>query len=259
MTDRTELDAMRARMDDARLRPDVAPARSAWDGRPNIAFAESEGRRAAEDAKLSKLPGPPPPVLIALTSPAMAAGKSVVARRLVERHNFVPVKFAGPLKDMIRSFLGGVVGPDAAEVERMVEGDLKETPIDALSTDERKVTPRWLMQSLGTEWGRDCIRPDLWVHMTRIKVAGLLARNRSVVIDDMRFFNEFDLVAEFGGVPVRVIRPGIADATGHRSEGELAAVPMDTLANSSTIEDLHALTDGLVKIVRARVAGPQTA
>lgn len=219
--------------------------------RPNRAapgYAEYSNRVARHGDPIQGIPATRPPLLIGLTSPAMGAGKSVVAQRLITEHGFMLVKFAGTLKAMIRTLLNDIAIDDRS-IERMIEGDLKEEPVDGLD-----VTPRRLMQSLGGEWGRDCVRKDLWVHIVRLKVQAwqLIGGGRDIVIDDMRYPNELDLIHELGGVPVRIVRPGIADATGHQSEGALNDIPMDVIYNSASIQSLHEATDGLVKIVRAR-------
>ncbi len=57
-----------------------------------------------------------------------------------------------------------------------------------------------LLQLLGTEWGRDTIHPDIWVHalLGYIRnVAPVPKENQLFVISDCRFRNEFDLVDAF--------------------------------------------------------------
>jgi len=188
-----------------------------------------------EKERLSIGPLAAPPRLIALCSPCMGSGKSALARFLVEDHNFAPLKFAGVLKNMIRTLLAET-GFVPTEIERMVDGDLKEVVIPEIG-----VTPRWMQQSIGTEWGRNCIRQDLWVHLTRIAAVRLLDQGVSVVIDDMRFINELEMVREIGGYAIRVVRPGIESTTAaHPSEGALDTVSMLRVSNDA---DLDALRD----------------
>lgn len=181
-----------------------------------------------------------PPRLIALCSPAMGSGKSVVAAHLVERHGFVHLKFAGILKNMARAMLRGIGIPDPM-IERYVEGDLKETVIPEVG-----VTSRFLQQRLGTEFGRNCIREDLWAHLTQQAARRHLADGRSVVIDDMRFTNELEKVVEIGGHPIRIVRPGVTVAGGaHVSEGQLDGIMMLRIDNDGTIDDLKRKADTL--------------
>ena len=83
-------------------------------------------------------------------------GKDTVARELV-LNGFSIVRFAGPLKDMMRAFYRAH-DINEAVIERKIEGDLKEHPCPLL----RGKTPRYAMQTLGDEWGRQLISADLW-------------------------------------------------------------------------------------------------
>jgi hypothetical protein len=111
------------------------------------------------------------------------SGKSVVAEALVRELGFTRVKFADPLKNMIRRMLADM-GHTAEDIERHLEGDLKEVPMPELG-----VTPRHMMITLGTEWGRDLVHPDLDPPLgTRAPSFPL------VVADDVRFPNEVALI-----------------------------------------------------------------
>lgn len=133
------------------------------------------------------------------------AGKTTAAKHLMEHHGFERVRFAGPLKAMMRA-LGCT--------EEEVDGARKEMPCDLLGGR----TPRQAMQWLGTEWGREMIAPDLWTRAWEYAAAG----KPRVVVDDVRFPNEVEAVRRLGGVVVQVVSAGeFADATsfaGHVSE-----------------------------------------
>jgi len=172
--------------------------------------------------------------LLALYSPAPGMGKSTAAQYLAEQFDFTIVKFADCLKDMLRVMLFDHVGLSHKMTERYVDGDLKETVIPQLG-----VTPRHIQVTLGTEWGRDMIRADLWVHITRMRLERLQAANVDVVIDDMRFRNEFDAIHGLGGVPVKIVRPNVYYKAKHRSEGGLDDVPMRVITNGGQVCDLE--------------------
>lgn len=157
------------------------------------------------------------PDLIGLSGPA-GAGKSTAAR-VLRRHGWARVKFAGPLKAMLRAMLTEA-GVPPSEIRRMIEGDLKETPQPILGGR----TPRHAMQTLGTEWGRSCMAADLWVTLAAARIAGLLAAGRNVVVDDVRFANEAALIRSMGGRVVLIDRPGVTPVGTHASE---AGVPWD--------------------------------
>jgi len=128
--------------------------------------------------------------LIILTGKA-GAGKSTAANYLAQHHGYEIVKFAAPLKNMLRA-----IGLTDSEIE----GHNKERPCDLLCGN----TPRHAMQTLGTEWGRDCIGEDFWVGVWRAKVKRLLGAGVNVVTDDCRFANELAAATELGGVRVHI-------------------------------------------------------
>lgn len=181
--------------------------------------------------------------LIALYSPVMGSGKTTIAEYLVANHGFTLVKFAGPLKDMMRVLLFEM-GLDNDIIQRMVEGDLKEVPTAFLSGK----TPRHAMQTLGTEWGRDSIGPHFWVDAALRRANQTIARGGRVVIDDLRFPNEYGAVTVHGGaITVRVVREGMQRYNPHPSEGLLCEYPFDyVLHNKGTIRDLCDTADLLL-------------
>ena len=156
------------------------------------------------------------------------AGKSTAARYLVEHHGFVRRPFAALLKGMLRQLLQAQGLPVDA-VERMVEGDLKEIPTCHLGGR----TPRFAMQTLGTEWGR-ALAPDLWVNAWMASAAGV----ERAVVDDVRFENEAAAVRTLGGRVIEVSRPGLFRlAGGHASE--VGVIADARVCNNGDISDLH--------------------
>jgi hypothetical protein len=130
----------------------------------------------------------------------------------VSRH-----RFAGPLKTMLRT-----LGLTAAQVD----GDEKETPCELLGGR----TPRAAMQSLGTDWGRNMIDPELWLRATMLRVDEDLAAGKLVVIDDVRFDNEAAAIRERGGVVIKLVRDtGTTSASSHASEAGLSPHLIDII------------------------------
>jgi hypothetical protein len=103
------------------------------------------------------------------------------------------------------------------------------------------LTPRYALQTLGTEWGRHCYN-NVWIDYgirvakellhgySSYTVEGGLAYHEKdtgicpgVVFSDLRFRNEFDAVKKAGGKLFRIYRPGYSGAVGiegHASEAE---------------------------------------
>lgn len=170
-------------------------------------------------------------MLIGLTGLA-GSGKSVVANILVNEFGFERVRFSAGLKSMVRQMLRDM-GHIPEEVERHIEGDLKEVVMPELG-----VTPRHLMVTLGTEWGRDAVHPDLWANLWAARVDCMPA-GAHIVAEDVRFPNEVEVIRARGGSLWRVERHGLV-ASDHVSER--LDVPADfTLKNEGRVEDLEAL------------------
>jgi hypothetical protein len=169
-----------------------------------------------------------PAPLIGLYSPAPASGKSTLASALW-RHGFQTLKFASPLKRMTAALLREA-GHAEPEIEAMLDGALKSAPIPLLGNR----TPRHLMQTLGTEWGRTHITPTIWVDLLLARASALRASDVPVVIDDMRFPNEAAAIRAAGGLLIRINRPTATRPNGHASEGALDAWPFDlTITNDA--------------------------
>jgi hypothetical protein len=188
------------------------------------------------------------PTVFGLYSPAMGSGKSEVAKVLVNEFNAKLVKFAGPLKDMTRTLLLHM-GVTPSDIERCLEGDMKELPVPGWARQEpvnplsnygqQEITPRRIMQTLGTEW-RDLIDHNLWVRIAVENAKEQLARGHHVVIDDMRFPHELEAVKALGGKIVVIVRPGAQVTNKHSSEGRLEGYQFDHwIRNESTLADLR--------------------
>lgn len=150
--------------------------------------------------------------LIAFTGP-IGCGKSTAAEALIEE-GWVRVKFADPLKNMLRSFYASCGIEDPTFVEARIEGGMKEEPDPFLAGR----TPRYAMQTLGTEWGRNLIAPDLWTLAWEQRVLNMASRDLDVVVDDCRFPNEAESVRSLGGMVVRIDGRSSGAKAKHASE-----------------------------------------
>lgn len=121
----------------------------------------------------------------------------------------------------------------------------KAEPIEWL---DYEVTPRHMMQTLGTEWGRDLIHPQLWVMIMRRELLTHLVNHRlNAVVTDVRFENEAKMIRDLGGVIIHVQRPKPKKpwwqrlfSRTHRSERPPKVRQGDfVVQNTGTVEDLH--------------------
>jgi hypothetical protein len=142
--------------------------------------------------------------------------------------------------------------------------------LEGLTQDYPRISPRIMLQTLGTEWGR-VLQPKVWIkHAIRIseklleggcvydRAVGLVTSDASegpsgVVISDVRFQNELEDIKRASGFLIRIRRPHTdeeAAATGiegHLSEQEQQSFEDSVfnyvIVNNGTISDLIADVD----------------
>jgi hypothetical protein len=178
--------------------------------------------------------------LIGLSGRA-GCGKTTVARYLIECHGFVRVRFADPLKDMLRA---------VDLTDRQLDGDLKEQPSDLIN----HWTPRKLQQWLGTDCFRDQVDKDFWVKAWTRRTQAQFDLGENVVADDVRFPNEAAAIFRFGGVVARISRPNNKlDVGRHESEAHADSLPCDAhIINDGALSDLFRTVD--YRLIRGEVA-----
>lgn len=127
------------------------------------------------------------PSIVAIYAPAPQSGKSTIAKYLVGSKQYVTLAFADPIKEWLVHFL--VMYGYTTEQARDYFWKNKTTPLTKVPGQP---TPRHLMQTLGTEWGRNLISPRLWTELWVIKAAEALSRDQKIVVDDLRFLSEWE-------------------------------------------------------------------
>ena len=181
---------------------------------------------------------------IGLTGPA-GAGKTTAAAWFVKIHKHHTFQFAAPLKKAVFGLIDHLRPHDHPHRTVWYINDPvgKQTPIDFMGG----LTARYLMQTLGTEWGRNTIDKDFWVLLAAAKmnraIRAYKKRDLRYVIEDMRFENEADLIRALGGTILRIERPGhtqLADTEAAHASETAPPAPDLVIVNDGTIDDLHA-------------------
>jgi hypothetical protein len=174
-----------------------------------------------------------PPRLIGLYSPAPRSGKTTIARYLIDA-GYETVSFAQPIKRMATILLMEL-GHDLDTIENLLEYGKGDT-IPGIKTNLRHI-----LQTLGTEWGRDCIHPEVWLMCWEHAATRQLNNGFNVVCDDIRFPNEAALIRRLGGEIWCVTRPGTERGTSHSSEGSLDNYPLfdRRILNDGTLLNLY--------------------
>lgn len=168
------------------------------------------------------------PRIIGLYSDAPGSGKTEVAKAL-NCLGYFQLSFATPLKEIAVAFL-------------MQLGYSRDQAIYFVNFEKQYhikevgVTVRKLLQTLGTEWGREQINQDVWIQLWEKRVQYC----NFAVADDIRFVNEAQKIRSLGGQIWKVSRPDATVQEAHASEGGLSTWPdFDVIINNGgTLEQL---------------------
>lgn len=155
-------------------------------------------------------------------------GKDTVAAQLVESHGFARLAFADVLKEVALDVDPFVqVADHYWRLSKLVE---------LVGWEKAKAYPdvRRLLQRFGIRIRQ--VDPNFWL---RPVDTALELRKTSVVITDVRFANEAELVRKYGGMLVRIERESVDDGDTHESESALPEIEADVLiTNDGTVQDL---------------------
>lgn len=229
--------------------------------------------------------------------------KSYKANNHAKRSKWETKKFADSLKDIVciligctreqledRNFKETPLGPEwqgyrvdweeeivwfatIEEVEEFLGKDDSGMDFDtAMSFGivwTQELTPRLILQLLGTECGRNIIHPQIWVNSLMSKYVARTVNwnpNSDVIVDlgdgdqgsmqypdwiitDVRFPNEADAILAKGGLVIRVNRNSYEPVgTEHRSETAL-----DDYTKFSAVMDVDEGVDKLIKAVKEHI------
>lgn len=150
-------------------------------------------------------------------------------------------KYAGKLKQ-VASLLTGIPIHNFEDQEfkkSFLSNEWSYLPKDEIMTDGiglgfRKMTVREFLQKMGTDSLRDHLHKNVWVNA----LFADYEEECKWIITDLRFLNEYDAVKAWGGITLRVTRPGTEVGT-HPSEIELDTTDFDCeIVNDGTMEEL---------------------
>lgn len=158
------------------------------------------------------------------------SGKDTLADMLLALYGGYRYAFADPIRKMLLA-----IGIDMSDPYWI---DKKEEEIPALGR-----SPRYLMQTLGTEWGREMVHPRLWVYLAAQQ---LFNRGRGMIISDVRFEDEAEWIRQQGGLVIHITRSSAKTVNPHASETGVAVIPHDVVVfNDGSLEDLQQTVWGL--------------
>jgi hypothetical protein len=184
-----------------------------------------------------------------------------IAKNFLSKHKTVEIKkFAGKLKEIAailigcdisdfedREFKETELGEEWTKYRIITKGlpnyyvsTLQEAEDNVRNSNQRYVkvmmTPRLMLQLLGTEAGRDIIHPNIWVNA----LFASYLKDSNWVVTDVRFPNEAQAIKDRGGIVIRVDKPQLIERDfEHLSETSLDNYEFDhVIDNNGSIEEL---------------------
>jgi hypothetical protein len=183
----------------------------------------------------------------------IGSGKDTCASILETHHGFQRLAFASAIKDIVSTLFGW----DRDDLEGSTPSSREwREEIDTWWTEQlgRIVTPRLILQMVGTEMFRDCLSPRFWTTVLKRKIEKILENNMSerIAITDCRFPEEIELIKSLGGIIVYVDRaPDINNhklGFSHSSEHHISSIiPDATIDNNKDLEYLRIQLDTLIQ------------
>jgi hypothetical protein len=159
---------------------------------------------------------------------------------------------AGSGKNTVASMIPGAVVLQLADplyASLSVMTGIPEVLLRNREFKEREIpwlgkTVRQMLQTLGTEWGREHVCSDIWVKMLERRIETLAHEGvKTIAVADVRFENEAAVIRGFNGGEVWHVRRPSRDASAveHQSEAGIAfRSEFDAmLVNDGSIESLH--------------------
>lgn len=175
-------------------------------------------------------------MIIGLTGYAQV-GKDTVAKILVEKYGYKRIAFADPLRDVLydtNPMIDSIAG----------EPVLLQPFVNKYGWEEAKKSPRvrQYLQRLGLSI-REHIDQSVWIN----KAISEIGSNTAVVITDVRFINEAEVIKLMGGQIWKVVRNGINPINSHISETEMSNYSPDRIiVNENSILELEQQIDAMV-------------
>lgn len=177
-------------------------------------------------------------MIIAFTGPA-GCGKSTAAEYLRNK-GWVETGFAWPLKTLVGELF------QFSQEQLYGPSEMRNAPDPRYPrADGTCLSPREALQVFGTEAGRKCY-PEIWVEACKRSIDHMVACDKQVVLADLRFDNEAEMVRKAGGVVVRLTRQTSLDEmrAAHISEAGVSPHLIDhTIVNTGTKQALYDLID----------------
>lgn len=168
------------------------------------------------------------------------SGKDTIADYIINKFHYEKMVIAEPLKNACKELFNFS--------NEQLYGDLKEV-VDT----QWGVSPRKVLQWFGTDIIRNRINelnPDIgnnfWVTLLKIKFLQKTNtdKNLKIIVSDVRFQNEIDMVRELGGKVIKLTRESVNSDDAHESEKNIDKLEGDiNILNDGTLDELYKKVD----------------
>ena len=161
-------------------------------------------------------------------------GKSTTANWLTQHYGYEQVSFGAALKEAVSIIFG-------FPMDKFEDGVWKET-VDPFWG----VTPRHILETVGTRCLRDNFRQDIWVKVVERKLANY--KYRRIVLTDVRFPTEVDAIRSWGGEIWRLVHPDRQSGSTSVPETALDTYALwDHQLIAYNVPELEALVEAIMK------------
>jgi hypothetical protein len=191
------------------------------------------------------------------------SGKSTAAKIAKEEYGFKILSFAKPLKEMLsvafnqpmhyftdpvlKEVVELPIEPSVEFIKKLtdyayhnlipVSSQLEVNMILELENFPKRVTPRALMQFVGTNLFRNCVSDNYWIHVMDMEMDANSHYSNRFIFDDVRFPQEVQFVKDKGGLIMKLIRPMPLDTPvdNHASETAIDAIEADFMIRNDDL------------------------
>ena len=131
--------------------------------------------------------------------------------------------------------------PQSINIDDFIIELRKETGLDLPILGMVAESPRELLQFVGTNYIR-ATEPNYWLNTVRSEI-----EKGNVIVADLRFCNESDIIKEYGGSVVSVVRGETNSKDLHVSEMENLKIQADyVVLNNGTLDELANIAEGVI-------------
>jgi len=168
--------------------------------------------------------------LIGISAKA-GSGKDTVAKNKID-DGWIRYAFADPLKKFCMEYLG------------LTYNDVYTEEGKSRFNSEWGMTNREILQKTGTDALRDKFHEQIWIKIAFRKINELLNKHKGVIITDVRFDNEAELIINIGGKVIQIIRENHNSVLSDKEKKHMSEQGIDskyishTIYNDSTVENL---------------------